>query len=231
MPELDLSKQLDLLQRLVLQERSVDLIELGPFMNLVYTDDRWYTNFPDIYKNKSIYDLAKHQKPAADPIGDIDAFIAGFDIRDQPFRFLLAHYAKTFPNFTFCDIGAQYGTSAMSTCLFLRSLASNVKILAFEPGLASALTPLNFINNRFPEITFVPAAVGPVDGYVVLHRELGESENNRIVNPAHDTKRGSISLPVKCVRLDTILKEQGAFGPTVAKIDTQGGEPGVILGM
>jgi FkbM family methyltransferase len=227
----DIAAEIELLRRLVLQERGVDMVRLGPYLNLVYTDDQWYQQYPGIHKSRTIYDLANHQKPAAPPIEDIGHFMATFDVGSDPWRFVVAHYSRVFERFAFCDIGAQYGSAAMEIATFLRSLRAECRILSFEPGIAGDLTKRNFENNGFPEISFYQPAAGPVDGHVVLHREIGHSANNRIVNPARRRDWGSTSLPVRCVRVDTALKAQGAFGPTLAKIDTQGGEPGVLMGM
>jgi hypothetical protein len=78
---------------------------------------------------------------------------------------------------------------------------------------------------------FYPTAIGPVNGFVVLHREMGASENNRIVNPVSRRERGDISVAVECQKVDSFLKTHDAFGPALVKIDTQGAEPGVLAGM
>ena len=199
-------------------DRSVDLVELGPFMNMMWTDDAGYEAIAAEHKNKTIYDLASFTKP-------------GPRESDDAFSTALAEFAGEYPDFTFCEVGAQYGSSTMETVRFFRHIGTEPAVFAFEPGTAAPLTPINFENNGFGEITFERAAIGPVDGWAILHRELGHSEDNRIVNPVRDRNRGSTSYPVRCWRLDTYLERAGRFGPLAAKIDTQGAEPGVLSGM
>jgi FkbM family methyltransferase len=220
-----------LIWRAIMQERSVDMIRLGPFMNIVHTDDNWYAGFPDQYKNQTIYDLAGHTCEPLPKITDIAGFLDEFDVKAQPYRYLAVVFVATFPAFCYCDIGAQYGTSAMEMARLFRSVGARPRQFAFEPGIASNLVPMNLVNNGFPEIEFHPVAIGPVDGFVVLHRELGASEDNRIVNPVRQRERGSMSFAVRCQRIDSFLRAQAAFGPALVKIDTQGAEPGVLAGM
>src|SRR5690348_2558076 len=79
-----------LIWRSIMQERSVDLIRLGPFMNIVHTDDNWYSTFPDQYKNQSVYDLAGHTCEPLQRIANIDRFLEEFDAGREPFRYLAA---------------------------------------------------------------------------------------------------------------------------------------------
>jgi FkbM family methyltransferase len=221
------------LEKLVLQEKSVDLVQIGPFMNLVYTDDAWYATHQEEYKRKTIYDLARHSKPDFGIPCTAEEFIASCRNAYEVDQLLIAYMAAEYGSlFTVCDIGIQYGSGCMVTALFLRRLGIANRIHAFDPGIAGALAPLNFENNGLAEsIDFHPVAVGPVDGYVVLHRELGHSEDNRIVSPLYSRERGSIALPTRCCRLDTVLQNVDAARPAYIKVDTQGAEPGVWAGM
>jgi FkbM family methyltransferase len=229
MSDTDLPTEVGRLHRMVMEERSIDLVEDGPYLILHYTDE-WYASVPLECRNRTEYDLAGHQKPCAPIVDDVDRFFHSLDIAADPWGFMLAYYSRIFREFTVCDIGSHYGQTTMDTALALRSLRANAKLLSFEPGICGTLTPLNYENNGFREIYFYRAAVGPVDGHVVLYREIGQSENNRIVKLTSQ-HWGAQSFPVRCIRIDTLFREIGAFGPTLAKIDTQGGEPGVIAGM
>ena len=220
-----------LIWRVVMQDRSVDLVKLGPYMNIIHCDDEMYKELPAQHKNQTIYDLAQHVCEPLAEVGDIRRYLEGCDIKSHPFRYLAAVFVAAVPNFCYCDIGANYGTTAMEMARFFRSLGAQPRQFAFEPGIASNVTQKNFGNNGFHEIEFHAAAVGPVDGFVVIHRELGWSADNRIVNPLRQRERGSMSFPVRCHRLDSFLKSESAFGPALVKIDTQGAEPGVLAGM
>jgi|GEM_PF-4959508 len=228
-----LEAKLEVHERLIFQERSVDLIRIGPFMNLVHVDDAWYASHPDEYKRQSIYDLAKHPRPKPGRETTPDEFINAFsDVRDID-KLLVAFLAREFgANITVCDIGIQYGSGAMALALFMQEIGLEGPLFTFDPGIASELAPLNFINNGFGDyIRLSQSAIAPIDGYAVMHRELGHSEDNRIVGAIRDRTRGSMSKPVRCVRLSTALSESGKLGPAYVKVDTQGAEPGVWAGM
>src|SRR5262249_15350870 len=144
---------------------------------------------------------------------------------DDILELLVAFYSLQ-EGATYFDIGCQYGTSAMEVALFLRSIGRKVPIFAFDCGLAGVLAPMNIENNGYHnEIVFYPAAIGSINKYVLVHRDLGFTADNRIVNGAFLWERGSLSLPVKCVTLDAFFESHHIDVPFIAKIDTQGAEP------
>src|SRR5215467_4876026 len=112
------------------------MIRLGPFMNIVHTDDDWYQTFPEQYKNQTVYDLAKHACEPLPRIDDKGRYLEEFDVRKEPFRYLAAVFATSFRDFCYCDIGAQYGTSTMEMARFFRAFGVRPRQFAFEPGIA-----------------------------------------------------------------------------------------------
>lgn len=119
----------------------------------------------------------------------------------------------------------------MQTALFLRAIGADSRILTFDCGLAGQLAAMNISNNGCADIIkFLPFAICAVDRYVLVHRDIDYSADNRLVNPIHEWARGSTNCVVKGVRLDTILKSESIGAPLIVKIDTQGAEPEVLRG-
>lgn len=204
----------------------IDLVADGPFINFMYKNDLWYRKFvrPE-NKNKTVYDLQQFFETrkglGAPPLEER----SNFSVKN-PLFFMMEKYAEVYRKFTVCDIGAHFGRTSMETAAYVRGLKSEVAVFAFDAGIASNLTWRNFENNGFNEIRFHHAAVGSVDGHAIMYRQSGHAEDNSLLADS-----GTKSFPVRCVKLDTVLDKAGCFGPTVAKIDTQGAEPSVISGM
>ncbi|NIQ16318.1 MAG: hypothetical protein GTO02_18585, partial [Candidatus Dadabacteria bacterium] len=74
-----------------------------------------------------------------------------------------------------------------------------------------------------------PYAAGNYDGYLPIHAEPGENENNRIVNPQQYDF--SVSRIKKGVSLDRFLDEINCDSDLFIKMDTQGAEPEVFEGL
>jgi len=224
------SADFEVLRRLVLQERQVDLVALGPFLNFMFIDDAAYKRLPSEVKRRSLADQEKFVKPAPMQVIGPRQAVDAWTLRDPIERLLLASFLLA-ERVTFLDVGCQYGTTAMQAALALRSLGSDAPVLAFDCGIAAMLAPLNIENNGFADqVHFEACAVGSIDGWVLVHRELEHSEDNRLVNPAFDSNRGSVSLPVRSTTLDRLRAEGRVDRSFVAKIDTQGAEPAVIAG-
>lgn len=53
----------DVLRRIVMQERQIDLVKLGPFLNFMYTDDVSYIGLPAEVKNMPMSALEDKATP------------------------------------------------------------------------------------------------------------------------------------------------------------------------
>jgi FkbM family methyltransferase len=204
----------------------IDLVADGPFMNLMFQDDVWYTKFTKPHsKLKRVQDLVGQRERAGAELAAL-AVKRLNDPANYPYEYMVRYYSEAFGKIAVCDVGAHYGRTSMETASLLREIKADAKMYAFDAGIASQLTWRNFENNGFTDIDFRHAAVGPIDGHTVMYRQPGHAEDNAILREA-----GAISFPVRCVQLDTVLEEKGGYVPTLAKIDTQGAEPGVLAGM
>lgn len=193
-------------------------------------DDVAYKRLPSEVKRRSLADQERFVKPAPMQVTEPRQAVEVWTLSDPIERLLLASFLLS-GRVTFLDVGCQYGTTSMQAALVLRSLGSDAPVLAFDCDIAAMLAPLNIQSNGFSDhVHFEASAVGSIDGWVLVHRELEHSEDNRLVNPAFDSARGSVSLPVRSTTLDRLWVEGRVDGPFVAKIDTQGAEPAVIAG-
>ena len=205
------------------QMMQYDLVWVDPYYVIAIADDIWHNSQPEQNRHRSIYELASHVHPRGTAAA-VDPYSRSV-IRADAYRAAVAHYAAVYGSFTICDVGAHLGITAMDTVNHAIAAGGTVKAFAFDAGAASELTWRNFENNGFGDIVFERAAVGDVDGHGIMYSEPGESVGNRVI------LGGSASSPVRFLKLDTYLKEKGAFGPATVKIDVQGAEPGVLSGM
>jgi FkbM family methyltransferase len=224
----DVRAELRVLRAIVMHEKQIDLVKIDRFMNFMLRDDSAYESLPPDTKQKSLSDLETH-RIAVEKI-DSSKFVESWKCGDDVLKLMVAAFACKHPESHFIDVGAQYGTLTMTIATFVRSLGKQVEIFAFECGVTRHLAGANFRNNGFPEIRYYPSAVGPVDGYVTVHRDLFHSEGNRIGAAMSSWERGSTDDLVKCVRLDRLFDEGVLGKPCVLKIDTEGAEPAVIRG-
>lgn len=226
-----LSENFQILKRVLMQERAIDLVAMGPFLNMMFVDDAAYQDLHISAKNKKLIDQEHHVVTV--PQRDLVPFLETWQPRGHlsPVDLMLACFHRAGLRTSFIDVGAHYGTFSMEVSLFAQSIGMALNHHAFECGITRELVRYNFSNNGFEtRITLHDYAAGPVDNFVILRRDTAQSEGNRISDAIVSWDRGTVSVPVRCVTLDT-LKRQGAFeAPLVLKVDTEGAEPAVLRG-
>jgi len=122
------------------------------------------------------------------------------------------------------DVGAHIG---YYTLIFARLVGEEGKVFAFEPNLDSfALLEKNVKINGYKNVVLVKKAVSDKTGRIRLFLSAYNDADNRI----YDSHDGSPSIEVEVVRLDDYFKKYDGKIDFI-KIDTQGAEGGVILGM
>jgi FkbM family methyltransferase len=137
-------------------------------------------------------------------------------------------------DFTFIDVGANVGSSAIPVAKFSQSLGKETKIVSFEPGFVHELVKHNIrINNVERLVRLEQKAVSDLDAAAVFSSLLRHSECNsvrdfRVFYPELKLARSTL---VPTVRLDTYVRENGIETPLVVKIDAEGNDWPVIKGM
>ena len=224
-------KDVEMLRRQIFATQRIDLVEIDGFCLFVYMDDFFYRCVVRAEgKNRTPLAIKRAQQSTreiAGSGGSIDEFIAGWKSTEDADLLLLAQFVKSGRPFTLLDVGCLYGRTALRYGRFLRTFSCQAPVLCFDPGNAGALAPCNFVNNGYPEFQFQPYAIGDVDGFVLMHLEVGQNENNRIINRAHARYATSRVVPAR--RLDSIMKDRD--GDIFVKIDTQGAEFEVFAGL
>ncbi|MBL8230315.1 MAG: FkbM family methyltransferase [Bryobacterales bacterium] len=213
------------LRAAMLSGRQVDLVDFGQLRVFMYIDDEGYRSLAPEYKNQPCgpvdRDLAE---PAISP-GERYA-----NAYEPLISTILSHYWVNQLDFTYFDIGCQYGTSAMAVAQMIMASRQKNLVYAFDPGTAGTLVPANLRLNRMQDrVIFEPVAISNHDLPAIVYSELGQSENNRIVN--RDLRTESISRVVGCKRVDQMIEERAITSHLIVKLDTQGAEPEVFRGM
>jgi FkbM family methyltransferase len=154
-------------------------------------------------------------------------FFAEVDALAQPYELVIAAMAASGAHFAVADIGAHYGVTTMDTTRLLRrfGVKKRTPMLAFDGGRAARLTQRNLDNNGFEDVRFFDAAIGPIDGHAIMHQHTEHTEDNSLLS------RPGPGVPVRVMKLDTVLRAENCFGPLCVKIDVQGAEPSVLMGM
>lgn len=123
--------------------------------------------------------------------------------------------------YVFVDVGANIGLFTVTAAL----LDPQIQVFAFEPNPASHhLLEENLQLNQLTNVTTLPAAVGEKPGTASLDISSPQAGMHSIYGPG--TRR--IDVPV--ISLDAFLAERHAV-PSFFKIDVEGYEPQVLLGM
>lgn len=226
--ELQLNERQEFDQELYRQfgrNRRVDLVDFGAIRVFMYVDDLSYQQVAARWRN--------HKPDAGRRTNPYEALTPGQcweKAHSGLLALLLSHYAMERLDFAFLDIGCQYGTSAISACRIIQSLALAVKVHAFDCGVAADLTPHNLkLNHVEGDIVFNRLAVCDASHPVIVFAELNHSENNRVVNRAPQDEL--LSYVVDGTSIDDYLRLAGENRHIIAKIDTQGGEVEVLKGM
>jgi FkbM family methyltransferase len=220
-----LEAEVQLLRQLVSVGRQTGIVDFGFLQVFMYVDDLSYQQTAEKYKKPR---PATEERDLSQPRCSPQERYA--NPREPLLAFLLSHLWVHDVDFSFFDIGCQYGTSAMATGqIILQSQRSN-PIYAFDPGVAGELAEWNILLNRMERLVrYERLAVGASTKPMLVFTELGHSENNRIVNPV----AGEIgrSYVVGCTSVDEYVASHNIGGNLFLKIDTQGGEVEVFRGM
>lgn len=127
----------------------------------------------------------------------------------------------------FLDLGANIGTTGI---YFTKKLASNLKLLAFEPDAENyKMHRLNVILNDMEEqVNLVNCGLGDKFDEMTLYRGLSNPGGNSILKA--DPNR--LTEIIKIIPLDAYLDEKKIAAQEVKYIwiDTEGFEPQVLLG-
>lgn len=218
-----LREELDSLRRVAMFGKQIDLIDFGQLRGYVYTDDLCYKQIDSRYKGK------RADRPLTPlPVRSIQE---SYDAETTPLlATLFCHFWLHSLDFTFFDIGCQYGFSSVAIAQLIRSFGRANRVHAFDPGVAAELTPYNLaLNGLGDQATFERMAVSQDTRPTVVFSELGHSENNRIVNRARSQEL--LSYPVMATSIDDYVESRQLSGHLILKVDTQGGEVEVFLGM
>jgi len=214
------------------RHRSTDLVDFGELKIFMYMDDLAYELVP---ASRRYYQLTTpdrrrlaREKPLADEVS-AQAFLAEHVLTD-PILAVFDHYWRHNLDFTFIDVGCQYGTGALFAALRMRQAGRCNPVVCFEPGDASELVPHNIALNALgSQVRHERAAVCDFHGPMLMYSEQGRSENNRIVN--RDPRSEFSAYVVNATSLDHYVHQAGISNHLVVKIDTQGAEYRVLRGM
>lgn len=163
----------------------------------------------------------------AEPLSPAD-FVARWQPSQDLLLLLVAWYcAENIPT-AFLDAGSNIGTDAIRVAKLARLMKQRLAIVAFEPGINSALLPYTLKLNDLDEIVFEEMCVSNSDKPTILFGEHGTSVNNRIVNRQPNTE-GFCKI-VYSTTIDAYLNRLPDLSP-IMKIDTQGAEWLIWRGM
>jgi FkbM family methyltransferase len=127
------------------------------------------------------------------------------------------------------DVGANTGLYALAA----KAVAPDAEVTAFEPveRIRSKLRA-NVELNGF-DIRVDASAVSDRDGEGVLLDTVEEHEISATLDPAGETRSGRARsrVTVPLARLDTLVARGVVGAPDLLKIDVEGHEPAVLLGM
>ena len=207
------------------QYRDIDLIHYpGGFSLFVYTNDLVYKSLPENFKHykidRHIDDLKNNRTPNyTDDSGPI--------IIGNIFKRLAKIYWKHSINFSFIDIGSQYGTDSLEMGGLIKKHGHKNKIYAFDCGLASNLCPYNFKLNLLDDIIHFERKA--ISNFSIPYQVFFDTEHTE---DNHIHKREGLTLPSYLVEGITLDKYfQNHEEELIIKIDTQGVEPLVFDGM
>lgn len=127
----------------------------------------------------------------------------------------------------FLDLGANIGTTSI---YFTKKLATNLKLLAFEPDAENfKLLRMNLIlNDMEDKSVIVNCGLGDKFDEMTMYRSLQNPGHNNFTEPKEDVP----TEMVKIMPLDSYLAENQIAAQEVKYIwiDTEGFEPQVLLG-
>jgi len=124
------------------------------------------------------------------------------------------------------DVGAFVG-------LYTLSVADKASfIIAIEPNIASYTFLINNIklNKLHSKVMTFNVALGDFEGRTMLYIENWLASSSTLFNSWHKDYGHSLSIPVRIIRLDNLLKSLGIDRIDMAKIDVEGAELMVLRG-
>lgn len=119
------------------------------------------------------------------------------------------------------DVGADYGDSSK----ILLTHNENLEIHAFEPNSNAYSLLKNNINNR--KCKFLNYAVGNKNSTIRININIIDGSQSSIYRSNDNT----VSKEVKCLKLDTYVRDNKIKHVDFIKIDTEGNEINVLKGM
>lgn len=137
-------------------------------------------------------------------------------------------------DFTFIDVGANYGNTAIPAAKFFKKYGQQNPIIAFEPGFA--YEPLNHnikINQVSDIIKPQKIAIGNKNHPLVIKSLLEHSECNSVQDLRQfypDLQLASCQI-VDSIRLEDYIKNHHINSPLFIKIDAEGSDFQVLDGM
>lgn len=213
----DLQKEIQRLNSIVCSGHMVKLVEYRKMQLFMLANDLITDKTTEEYRN------------IAGEYGQYTGIINGCNAISVLFH----HYWDNNLDFTFLDVGCQYGHESILAGQCIQENQKKNKIHCFDAGQSSFLVPFNIKLNGLDEIIqFHQIAVGSSLKPSVMYYEPGYSEHNRLKNPLQAAKDSTtFSFPVQCTTLDRFCSDHGINNYIIAKLDTEGSEPDVIEGM
>ncbi len=132
--------------------------------------------------------------------------------------------------FALIDVGAKYGLSTILAANYIHGCGHEGPIIAFEPGAAAELIACNLaLNHLDSRVVLELKAVSDRCGEAVIYSEPGHPEDNHLIRRNVDRHFDTKVVPI--VSLDSYAELNRIAPPVVLKVDTQGAEWEVWLGM
>lgn len=148
----------------------------------------------------------------------------------RPLDAVFAHHWACGLTFTYIDVGAKYGLSAITVARYIQACGHRNPVIAFEPGAAADLIGRNLAVNHLESTVILElTAVSDGCGETVIYSEPDHPEDNHIIRRNIDRHFDTRTVPT--VSLDAYAELKGILAPLVVKVDTQGAEWEVWKGM
>ena len=216
--------------------RKVDLVNFDIIRCFMFMDDFGYRD--QVQESQKNYQLTQDdireiqerrsakQRSAAPSLDEALQRIN----RNHVIHVLLAHYWAHRLDFTYIDVGCGYGHSALIVAHSICACDMRNKTICFEPGVAAFLVGHNIAINGLEDfMIFETVAVSSGTFPVIMYCEAGFTAGNRTVNRIPG--RESFSYVVPATSIDEYLEEKNVRNHLIMKIDTEGAEYEVFLGM
>jgi FkbM family methyltransferase len=124
------------------------------------------------------------------------------------------------------DIGGNFGLHAVTAKLLFPSAT----VVAFEPNPAMAALIAHHARLNRAEVAVAPLALGAVSGSRQLHVVTAGNPGMTTLHPWVEARYDTV-IPVECARGDALVAAGRYPSPTVIKLDVEGGEADVLLGL